>query len=487
MQNNIAQKAKSGVRIGFYTGIATQLTQFAFGIVLARLLSPADYGIVGMVAIFFVIIDILQDGGFSVALLQQEEVFKLDYTTVFWLNIILSLVLYVLLFFLAPIIANFYEDLRLVSIIRVIGLTSVIKALGSTQGAYLSKCQHYLGQSKVYFLSLVGASIFALCCAWLGFGFWSLVIKSLSTMIFLAVGWWIISPWKPQLEFSQESLKRLFPFGSKILATSLFDGLFNNIYSLIIGKVYNAQSLGYYTRARGFLDLPDNSVRGVITGVLFPALSYYQNDDEKLKNYYKRGLVLLAFVLYPIYSILFFSAKPMIIILITSKWLLAVPLLKILCIKTLFYPFESINGNILYVKGRSNYVLISTIIRRGIFILLITLTIRFGIKGLMWGLVADSLIVSALYFLFAKKVFRYGILEQLLDIKKPIIILILPCIAMLILSHTVSNPYLCFTFTCLAGGGLYLMLAYFFMSEELIDVLKILKMDRFIKFEIPGD
>lgn len=483
LDDNIAKKAKSGISIGFYTGVATQLTQFVFGIVLARLLSPADYGIVGMVAIFFVIMDTLQDGGFSVALLQQSKVFSLDYNTVFWLNIILSLLLYSILYFCAPLIAHFYQDVRLVRIIRVMGLISIIKAIGSTQGVYLNKCQHYLGSSKVYYFSLVTGSVIAICCAWLGYGFWSLVIKSFATMTLLTIGWWIISTWKPKFEFSYNSLIKMFPFGSRIILNSLFDGVFNNIYSLLIGKVFNAQSLGYYNRARGFIDLPDNSIRGVIMGVLFPALSYYQNDDEKLRSYYKRVLVLLAFVLFPIYSMLYFAASPMILVLITSKWLPAVALLKILCIKSLFYPFESINGNVLYVKGKSNYILISTILRRVIFILIIIITIRFGIQGLIWGLVADSLVAVTINFLFARKIFSYGILEQINDIKRPLLMLVLPCIAMFAISHTINNSFFCLATICLVGGGSYLALSYFFMKKELIDVMEILKMDRFIKFK----
>jgi teichuronic acid exporter len=481
LDDRIAQKAKLGMSIGFYTGVATQLTQFVFGIILARLLTPSDYGIVGMVAIFFIIVDTLQDGGFGVALLQQKEVFTIDYNTVFWLNILLSLLLYCILYFSAPLIAQFYQDIRLISIIRIIGLSSVIKAIGSTQGAYLSKCQHYMMQSKVYYFALVAGSIIAVLFAWFGYGFWSLIIKSFATTIFLTIGWWMISPWKPVFKLSFNSLKKLFPFGSKMLVTSLFDNFFNNIYSMLIGKVYNAQSLGYYNRAKGFIDLPDMSIRGVILSVLFPALSYYQDDNKKLKDYYKRVLILLAFVLFPIYSILFFAASPMILVLITSKWLPAVALLQILCIKSLFYPFESINGSVLNVKGKSSYLLITTLLRRAVFILLIIITIRFGITGLIWGLVADSFVAAALNYYFATKIFNYGIVEQVNDIIKPLLILIIPCMAMFVSSRTISNPFLCLATICFVGGVSYLALSYIFMKKELIDVLHILKMDRLIK------
>lgn len=477
MKDNITQRLRKGITIGFYTQIATQATTFLFGLILARLLQPEDYGLIGVLAIFLLIIDQLIDGGFGSALLQQKEVKLTDYNSVFIINIVMAALLYFIFYFCAPFIAEFYKDQRLISIVRAMGLVSVIKALGSTQGAYLNKCQHYAAQARVYYISLVSGMVVAVIFAFWGFSFWALIIKSLTTTILLAIGWWYISPWKPKIEISLISLKKLFSFGSKLLVSSLVENSFRNIYSLIIGKLFSLQALGYYNRAQNFYDLPDQLIRQSLFGKIYPVFSYYQDDNEKLKFYYKKLLIILAFVIYPIYSILFFMAYPLIEVLLTDKWIFAAPLLQILCLQSFLSPFESINGNILYVKGKSSYVLIVQIIRRSFFICVVFIAYRFGVKGLLWGLVLDSFVVTSLYYLFSKRLLRFSLLKQIMALKKVFLILLPSISIMLLISSLIDSNFLKLVFGIFIGSSTYLVLAYVFMQEQLIEVLKVLKLE----------
>jgi teichuronic acid exporter len=477
-QESITQKLKGGVTIGFYTKLATQASTFVFGLILARLLSPVEYGIVGVLTVFIVLISHFQDFGFSVALHQQKKVEIIDYNTVFAINFLLSIVLYFVFYFSAPIIADFYEDQRLVSVVKVLGLVNIIQAFGTTQGAYLNKCQHYLVQAKVGYISIVIASITAVVFAFLGFGYWALVIKTIALTATRSVGWWIISPWKPKIKVSYVSAKKLFSFGSKLFANSIIESVSKNIYSLLIGKLYSLESLGLYNRAKNFNDLPDQTFRQSLFSMIYPALSYYQDNDEKLLSSYSKLLKLLAYVLYPIYIMLFIIAVPMIEVLITDKWIEAAPLLKIFCFMAIFFPFESVNSNLLYVKGKSSFVVTITFIRRVLFFGLIFIAYRFGIEGLIWLLVLDSFVFTALSYYFAQKVFDFNLFAQMRSVKKIVLSLIPYTLLMFFVSLLFDTSLYKLIFVILTGGISYLILSYFFMRNELFEVLKILKIDK---------
>lgn len=477
-KESITQKLKGGVTIGFYTKLATQASTFVFGLILARLLSPEEYGIVGVLSVFIVLISHFQDFGFSVSLHQQKKVEIIDYNTVFAINFLLSIVLYLVFYFSAPFIADFYEDQRLVSVVKVLGLVNIIQAFGTTQGAYLNKCQHYLAQAKVGYISIVGSSIAAVVFAFLGFGYWALVIKIIVSAASRSLGWWIISPWKPKIKVSFISAKKLFSFGSKLFVNSIVESISKNIYSLLIGKLFSLEALGLYNRAKNFNDLPDQTFRQSLFSMIFPALSYYQDNDEKLLHSYKKLLKMLAYVLYPIYILLFIIAVPMIEVLITDKWIEAAPLLKIFCFMAIFFPFESVNGNLLYVKGKSNFVITITFIRRVLFFGLIFIAYKFGIEGLIWLLVFDAFFVTALYYYFAQKVFNFHIFAQMQSIKKIVLSLIPYTVLMFLVSHFFDSSLYKLIFVTLTGGTSYLLLSYFFMRNELLEVLKILKIDK---------
>jgi O-antigen/teichoic acid export membrane protein len=471
----IGSRTRQGVSLGFYVQIATQGIQFVFGLILARLLFPDQYGLVGMLAIFLALFEMLTDSGFGIAIIQKKTPSEDDYSTVFWFNFVFSLLLYVILFLLAPTIAAFYHEKKLVSILRVLGIVSVINSFGSIQGKYLNKNLKYMSLSKVYMVSFIIGSIVAVVFAYLGFGVWSLVIKSLATALLLNFGWWIVSTWKPKFKFSFSSLKQLFGFGSKMLGINIIEVLFNNLYSIIIGKFFNAQSLGFFTRAKQFCDLPDRTFRSSTISTLFNGLSHVQDDDEKLLRIYKKVLSLLSFVLFPLYAVLGVIAYPMIKILLTEKWLFSVGYLQILCIMAITYPFESVNGNLLYVKGKSNYLFIITVIRRIIFIVIIVTLVKYGVAALVWGLVLDAFIITFLYIIFATKVFNYQFIDQVRDVLPSFLITATSLLFMITAKSFIVGSLKQLFIIPIIGLSVYILLSYFFRRDNIKEVLNLIK------------
>ena len=472
---DLEKKLKTGVSVGFYTKILTQASQFIFGIILARLLSPEDYGLAGMLAFFIAFYEMLVDSGFGVAIIQKKEPSDDDYNTVFWFNMVISLILYVILYVSSPYIAEFYNDDRLIIISRVLGLVPIINAFGSIQGKYLNKNLKFKSLAKISYIALVSGSIFATILAFAGFGVWSLIYKSIFFAVVLNSGFWIISKWKPKWIFSVNSFKQLFKFGSKIMLNSFFEVIFKNIYSLIIGKYFNPQTLGIYTRAKQFNDMPDDTVRISTVQALFPSLSHIQDDNKKLIDVYKKALSLMAFVLFPLYAILACSAYPMIEVLLTDKWIESAGYLQLMCIMAVTLPFETVNGNVLYVKGKSNYILTITIIERVVFVCLIFALIPFGLKGLVYVLIIDAFLKVILYAYFSRKVINYGIVQQIKDVSVIILLAVVSLLVMFPLNYLIENTMIKLILIIVSGAGIYISLSFILKLKQIQEVINLIK------------
>ncbi len=463
----LKEKTQLGIIYGFFTSILTQALQFIFGIVLARILTPQDYGLTGMLAIFVALSQTFVDSGLGTAILRKKEPTNLDYSTVFWYNLLVALLFYFLLFFLSPLIANFYNDLRLIPLTKVISIVIIIDAFGSIQGKYLNKNLEYNKLNKVYIIAFVGSSILAVILAIWGFGVWALVGKSLIQSVMLNFGWWISSKWKPSFVFSGKSFRELSNFGTKILATSLFTTFFSNIYSILIGKFYSAQSLGYFTRAKQFYELPDRFIRSSSMGIFFPALSHIQDDDEKLLKSYKQILSLLAFILFPIYLILALIANPLINILLTEKWIDSVIILQLLCFSALTMPFESINENILYIKGKSNYIFYSTIFRKIALLFLVWFFSNMNLIGIVIAIVLEAFCGVTITSYFSRKLFNYNLLKQIKDIIPILLNNIIILIILVVVSYFIDSNWLKLIVLPLLGFGIYYFIGTILNKNEI--------------------
>jgi O-antigen/teichoic acid export membrane protein len=260
-----------------------------------------------------------------------------------------------------------------------------------------------------------------------------------------------------------------------MLGINIIEVLFNNLYSIIIGKFFNAQSLGFFTRAKQFCDLPDRTFRSSTISTLFNGLSHVQDDDEKLLRIYKKVLSLLSFVLFPLYAVLGVIAYPMIKILLTEKWLFSVGYLQILCIMAITYPFESVNGNLLYVKGKSNYLFIITVIRRIIFIVIIVTLVKYGVAALVWGLVLDAFIITFLYIIFATKVFNYQFIDQVRDVLPSFLITATSLLFMITAKSFIVGSLKQLFIIPIIGLSVYILLSYFFRRDNIKEVLNLIK------------
>ena len=468
---DIKEKAQTGISLGFATQLGTQAIQFIFGLLLARMLSPQDYGLVGMMAIFIVISDTFIDSGFGTAIMRKKYPEDSDYSTVFWFNLFVSVFAYIILFLGAPVIADFYGDERLILLTRVISFVVIINALGSIQGKFLYKNMQFKKLNKVFAISSVGGSVFAVLMAALGFGVWALVGKTLFLAFLLNAGLWIVSNWKPKNEFSIISFKELGSFGSKILATSIFSSFFSNIYSVIIGKMFNAQSLGFFTRAKQFYDLPDKSIRSSSMTVFFPALSYMQDDNARLISSYKKIIGVYAYILFPVYALLIIIAKPLIIVILTDKWLESVVLLKYFCLLAFALPFESVNENVLYIKGRSDFIFYITVLKKAGLVIFLFLFYKIGLKGMVWAFVMEGYFGIFLSVIFAKKVLEFSFIGQIVQVLPTVGLTLTISVLMMIGMRVTETGIMQLILIPMIGVAAYLTISYFTKRPELNEII----------------
>ncbi len=416
MEESLKKRTLKGVSWSFVDNIAGSGISFLVGLVLARLLSPSEFGIIGMITIFIAISNSIVDSGFSNALIRKIDAEKKDYDTVFIFNLIVSIFLYVLLFLSAPAISRFYKEPQLISVTRVIGLVLICNAFGIIQRTLLVKAVDFKTQAKISIVASFGSGIIGIGMAIYGFGVWSLVAQQLSRQFLNAFFLWIWNTWRPSLQFSMQSFKELFGFGSKLMVSGIIDTTYKNIYYLIIGKFYTPAQLGQYTRAEQFNSVFSSNLTSVVQRVSYPVLSSIQNEDERLLAAYRKVIKTTMLVTFACMLGMAAVAKPMIVILIGEKWLPAVTYLQIMCFAGMLYPLHAINLNILQVKGRSDLFLKLEIIKKMIAVFPILLGIFLGIEYLLLGSVITSFIAFFLNSRYAEPLINYPTLQQIKDI-----------------------------------------------------------------------
>ena len=422
--NNLKQEAAKGFLWSAVERFSVQGLQFFIGLVLARLLLPSDYGLVGMLAIFLAISQTFVDSGFSSALIQKKDRTEIDYSTAFFFNIGVGLFFYLILFFTAPLIAKFYNTPELTSLTKVIGLNVFITSLAVVQRAKLTIKLDFKTQAKASLTSVFIGGCVGIAMAYKGYGVWALVVQSLLRNGLNTIFLWFLSKWMPKAVFSKDSFKELFSFGSKLLGAGLLDTIYRNIYLIIIGKIFSARELGFYTRAQQFQKMPSQNITGIISRVAFPVLSSIQDDDEKLIKAYSSFIRLSAFVVFPLMIGLAVVAEPLIRLILTEKWMPTVPLLQLLCIAGMLYPVHAINLNILNVKGRSDLFLKLEIIKKIFITIAILITFSFGVKAMVIGQIFTSFIAFFINTHYSSKMINYGAWKQIKDMM-PIIFITL--------------------------------------------------------------
>lgn len=385
MTETLREKTINGVLWSAIQRYGNQVITLVISIVLARLLEPRQFGLVGMLAVFVGISQTFIDSGLGTALIQKKKTTDEDFSTVFYFNLLVSIVFYFALFFTSPLIADFYGEPKLDQLTKVLGLLLIINAFGIIHNTKIQKSLEFKKIAKVTFISSILSGTIAIIFALNNFGVWSLVIYQLSIKLFKTIFLWIYDSWKPSLKFSIEAFKGLFNYSSKLLASSILHRISDSIYYVIIGKFYSPASLGFYDRAKKFQTLAARNLNATIQVVTFPVLSEIQDDSQRLHNSYKKILEMISFVIFPLMILLIVTAKPIILILIGEKWSQSIIYLQLLSVLGIGYPIASINLNILKVKGRSDLFLRLEIIKSALLIILLIITAKFGIIAIILG------------------------------------------------------------------------------------------------------
>lgn len=407
------RQAAWGVLWSAIERFSVQGVQFLMGIIIARLLSPSDYGLVAMLAIFMAVAQTFVDSGFANALIQKANRSQVDYSTVFYFNIAIAVVLYLVLYLSAPFISDFYHQEQLTVLSRWLGLNIIISAFSIVQRAKLTIQIDFKTQTKASLLAVCLSGAMGLAGAYWGMGVWALVLQSVANNLLSTLLLCLYARWRPSPIFSWLSFRELFSFGSKLLASGLLHTIYVNLYSLVIGRFYNAADVGYYNRAYSLAQFPSINISTTITRVVYPLQCRIQDDKPKLEESFAYYLRLSCFIVFPLMIMLCALARPLVMVILTEKWVAAAPLLSILCVAYMWYPILVINNNILNVKGRSDYFLKSEIIKKSISLAILAITIPFGVEVLCWGLLAYNLIDFTIIVFFSRKVISTSHLRQI--------------------------------------------------------------------------
>ena len=416
MAESLKKKTVKGTLWSSVERFSVQAVQFVVMIFMARILTPSDYGIVGMVTVFIAVSQSLVDSGFSQALIRKQDRTQTDNSTVFYFNIAVGIILYFVLFFCAKPIARFYNEPLLVPITRVIAISLPLTSLVVVQRANLTINIDFKTQAKATLISALCSGAVGLSMAYTGWGVWAIVWAQVTTSFVNMVLLWYFAHWRPTLQYSWQSFRIMFSFGSKLLASGLINTLYTNIYQIVIGKIFKASDLGYYTRAQQFSYFASTNVTGILQRVTYPVLCTIQDNDSRLQDVYRRILKISAFIIFPLMTGMSGVAEPMVISILTKKWAYAATLLPPICLAGMWYPIHAINLNLLQVKGRSDLFLKLEIWKKIIGIGIICGTIPLGLYWMCWGSVLSSLIALAINTHYTGKLINLGFLKQIKDL-----------------------------------------------------------------------
>ena len=473
--SSLKEKTVKGVMWSSIDRFSTQGIQFVFSILIARLLLPSDYGAVAMLNIFLAISQTFIDSGFGTALIRKLDRTETDFCTVFYFNIVVGFFFYAVLWLASPYIAAFYEIPLLEDITKVLALTFVFSSFSGVQGAKLSIAIDFKTKAKISIIVTILTGAVGLWMAYAGYGVWALVVQSVFSSFLGAVLLWTFVRWMPKLVFSWKSFREMFSFGSRLLASALLDTTYNNIYTLVIGKVFSSTTLGFYSRASGLAQYPSSNITGVLQGVTFPVLSSIQNETERLANVYKRFLRLSAFIVFPLMVGLAAVADPLIRLVLTDKWEGSIYLLQIVCFSMMWYPIHAINLNLLQVKGRSDFFLKLEIIKKIQGVIVLCITVPMGIVAMCYGSVVSSLICLVYNTYYTQKLIGYGYVAQMKDLLHILVHSLVMGAGVWCIVQVFDSLWLQLVAGILAGMVYYIVGARIFHFEELDEVISLVR------------
>lgn len=400
----------------FFERCGAQFVTLIVSIVLARILTPSDFGTVSLIMVFTTILQVFVDSGLGTALIQKKDADDLDFSSVFYFNFAICLILYLGMFIASPFIAKFYKDISLTPIIRVISLTIVMSGVKGIQQSYVSRNMLF----KKFFFATLGGTLFSavlgIGMAYAGFGVWSIVAQQLSNTAIDTLILWITVDWRPKRMFSWQRLKSLLSYGWKLLVSSLLDTIYNNLRNLIIGKIYTSSDLAYYNQGDKFPKVIVMNINASIDSVLLPSMSGEQENKERVKSMTRRAIKTSTYIMAPLMMGLLFCAEPIVRLLLTDKWLPCVPYLRIFCFTYMFYPIHTANLNAIKAMGRSDLFLKLEIIKKVVGLILLFITMRISVMAMAYSLIFSGILSQIINSWPNWKLLNYNYLEQLRDI-----------------------------------------------------------------------
>lgn len=478
MEANRGKQIVSGMMWRFAEKITAQSVSFIVSIVLARILMPDDYGVVAIVCVFTAIAEIFVTSGLGTALIQKKNATQVDFSTVFWCNLALSCVIYAVIFFAAPYIAAFYKLPLLTSVIRVLAVKIPINAFNSIQNAYVSRNMQF---KKFFFATIIGTVVSAfigIYMAYNGFGVWALVAQILTNNIIDTIVLFLLIEWKPRLEFSFQNAKPLFSYGWKILATDLVGTMFNNLNAFIIGKKYSSADLAYYERGKKFPDMINNNVGATLSSVLFPAMSLSDGFDD-IRRIRRKSLKMMEYVMFPLMFGMFVVADKMILVLLTEKWLFAVPFVRISCISAVVGVLGTTLIQEIKAIGRSDITLKLELIKKPIYLVVVLIAMQISVKAMAYALIIIDLIAFGFNVYPVRKYIGFDFKLHLGDAFTSLWMTGVMCIFMYGVDLVIFNVLYAFVAQIVVGVTIYFILSivskndsYTYLKQEFLSKVR---------------
>lgn len=473
--SSLKTKTKRGLYWSAAGNFANQGLRFVFGIILARLLAPEAYGVIGMLGVFISLIAVFIDCGFSQALIAKQDRTEVDYATEFWFNIAVGVCGYWILFLSAPLIARFYDMPILAPVLKVIGLGLVVNSLCVVPSAIFSIRLDFKTPATISVISHTISGAVGIMMAYRGYGVWALAFQQIIGGMATAVLYWWRASWMPILAFSRQSFRYLWNYGSKMLGASLIQQGYDNLYPLIIGKCFSASSLGLFSRAQGFAILPSLNVSGMIVNVSFPVLCKIANDKVKLLDVYRRMMRTTAFIVFPMMIGLAAVAEPLVKVILNEKWYGCIVLLQLLCFALVWNPLSGIQINMFKALGRSDIILKLEIIKRSFGVATIVASIPFGVIGMCVGFVIFYVVCFIVNTMMVCRSIELPLLNQVVDILPMVIASILMGLGVLLVGSINVLPIISLALSIFIGIVLYWGLSFFMMKNTMKDAFSMLR------------
>ena len=472
-EENLKKKTIKGYAWNLMDNILNRGISFIVGIVLARLLSPSEYGLIGIILIFIAVFNSIVESGLGTALVRKNDCKDEDYNTVFYSNLCLSVFLFIVFYFCTPLIATFFKEPQLDVLGKVMGVILLINAFSIIQNTILLKKLDFKGKMFISMGSSLTSGIVGITMAYNGYGVWSLVGQQISRQVTYTTLLWIHNRWVPKFMFSWKSFKELFGFGSNLLIAGIIDTIWNQMYQIIIGRCYTPRSLGLYTKANEFGSIFSSNLTSVVQSVSFPALSKLQDDLVKLKDGYKKVITCSMLLSFPLMMGMAAVAEPMIRVLLGEAWLPCVPFLQIVCFQQLLYPLHAINLSLLQVRGRSELFLKIQIIKKFFSAIPLILGVFVGIYYMLFGSVIVGFIAYYINAYYSKPLLDYSIKEQIKDVAPSFVISLSMAILVYLESLLSFQAYILLCIQIPTGIVVEILLCEMFKLKEYIEIKNI--------------